>query len=809
MVPISQAQSFGDIHLEGQGNTLTINQIIQIAVAEIKTRDFIPSSPYIGLQPFGENNKDAFFGRDQLVGKLLRLVSQHNLVLLAGASGSGKSSVVRAGLLPQLNARLDQGRFNALTFTPDRDPFQSLRGALNTAAGVPQEDLDGLEARTAESLVTTLTSQRPADVLWLLFIDQFEQIFTRCADAEQREAFILGLTRLAQSSQSEIKIVLAMRADFFDRFGPYPEFGALAQEGIQLALDMQASELRAAIEQPAARHGVVFEEGLVEQIIASIKDRPGTLPLLQYTLDLLWREDKPENDRTLNTNSYLRIGGIEGALKQRADAIYRFAKAKKQIERSPAQREALRQIFLHVVDLTSPGAEAHAVSRRTSLDAFPRAEDRQLISELVDEKLLVSNAPLPDKNGQPSRSATIEVAHEALLSAWPLLKDWIEQAREVIYVRNRLAADARRFVEVTACTPALAADELWVGTRLAQALELRACGDFRTLLGGLCPEEESFLDASEARKARLEREATEQLRREREAAEKNRQLLLDSYIDRGHQLLFDKGDPYAAALWLHRAYKQESQNPILPHLLKTAMQHVDVTRAVLSGHQDRVTSARFSPDGRRIVTASDDNTARIWDGEIGRMLIELRGHENRVISVRFGPNGQRILTASLDRTARLWDPESGFLLATLVGHKHAVVDALFSLDGRRILTFSADPIVSPQQDHSAMIWDAEGQLLGELISPQSSIVLARFSPDGQRIFTLSYDGAVRIWDVESGRVLTEFRCPDGPITSASYSPDGQRIIIGIPTFTSRAQLRNAEDGKLNQAPPQTRNNVKG
>lgn len=335
MPPVLQAQSFGDIRIDGQGNTLTINQIIQISVTEIKTRKPIAASPYRGLRPFDEVNRDFFFGRDRLVALLLQLVATRNLVLVAGASGSGKSSVIRAGLLPQLRARLPQGRFHALVLTPDRDPFLSLRGPLQSV-GVSQSRLQALDARTADSLFQLLTSQRQRDDLWLLFVDQFEQIFTLCAEEAWREAFLAGLTKLAEAPQSEIKIVLAMRADFFDRFGPYPEFAALAQPGIQLVSDMHASELRAAIEQPAAHHGVVFEEGLVEQIIADVKGQPGALPLLQYALDLLWRADNPMDDRTLNIKSYHQIEGIEGALQQRADSLYRYSDVDKQIERPPA-----------------------------------------------------------------------------------------------------------------------------------------------------------------------------------------------------------------------------------------------------------------------------------------------------------------------------------------------------------------------------------------------------------------------------------------------------------------------------------------
>jgi hypothetical protein len=508
MSNVIQAQNFGDIHV-GEQSSLIINQVLQIAVSEIKTRAFRATSPYLGLRLFEAHNKDFFFGRDRLIAELVQRVTQRNLVLVMGASGSGKSSVVRAGLLPFLTEQFQPGCFRSLVMTPDRDPFLSLRAALQ-GARVAQDKLAALDVHTAESVVAVLTGQRPSDERWLLFVDQFEEIFTLCADAAVRKAFLDGLTQLAKLPQIEIKIVLAMRADFLDRLGPHPGLGGLAQQGLQLVLDMESSELRAAIEQPAAKHGVVFEDGLVEQIIGDVKGRAGALPLLQYTLDLLWQSDDPSDDRTLNTTSYHQVGGVEGAVRQRADEIYQFSDRQKQTPRTKEQQEWIRQIFLRVVDLTSQGAGARVVSRRAPLTEFVLNEEQTLIKELVNENLLVTNATR--LGGSSPTNSTVELAHEALLSAWPNLKEWIEQARDVIYVRNRLSVDANKYAEILGRDPSRAEEELWRGSRLGHASELRQRGDFSTVLGGLSPEEESFLSASLERSAQEERKQRRRIR---------------------------------------------------------------------------------------------------------------------------------------------------------------------------------------------------------------------------------------------------------------------------------------------------------
>ena len=292
------------------GDKITTIKTIQISVEAVTQRPLNTTSPYRGLERFDDRDKDLFFGRDQLIKSLLAQLGASNLLLLLGASGSGKSSVVRAGLLPQL-AQLIGARFRYFTFVPDVNPFESLRSALH-AAGFSQtrtrELLDG-KPETPANLIHTL--QHEGDQ-WLFFVDQFEEIFTRCDEA-LRPAFIAALVSIARDSRSSTKLVLAMRADFLDRFGPFPEFATIIEKHLAFVADMHADELGLAIEQPAARHGVVFRQGLVEEIIKGVQGQAGSLPLLQYTLDLLWHEEARADglaERHLNTRAYRELGGV-------------------------------------------------------------------------------------------------------------------------------------------------------------------------------------------------------------------------------------------------------------------------------------------------------------------------------------------------------------------------------------------------------------------------------------------------------------------------------------------------------------------
>lgn len=816
-------QSFGDIRIEGQSNTFIINQVVQISVSEIQLRPLIATSPYLGLRRFEERNKDLFFGRDRWVAELLQLCAEQSLILVAGASGSGKSSVVRAGLLPQLASRLPQGRFRSLVMTPDRDPFASLRAALRSA-GIAQEKIAGLRSGTAESLGTELGALRPRDELWLLVIDQFEELFTLCESAELQREFLGGLTRLAATSQPDLKVVLCMRADFLDRLSPFPEFALYAERGLRLITDLKASELRAAIEQPAARHGVIFEAGLVDQIIADVQGHPGTLPLLQYTLDLLWREDRPEDDRTLNTATYHRLGGVEGALGQRADLLYRYEDVEKQVPRPHKKQEALRRVFLRLADLAGQRSDARVVSRRAPIASFASADERSLIDELVEESLLVS-----------SQGAVIAIAHEALLHAWPLLKSWIDEAREVLYIRNRLSADAARWQTVKSQNPALADEELWSGTRLSSARELRDSGDFQAVLGGLTAEESAFLDVSlsllarreaaeaarreELRRkdeekreqrvrflrlgawifgslflgtsglaiyanrqrvqARLEKDqeqlAKEKAERERARAEQNE---LASYVEEGRQLLVEREQPTDALLWLSRAYSGGSQSPVLRYLLADALRSLNTRRLVFLGHRDAVVQVDISRDGTRIVTASADHTARIWNAQSGALIVELKGHAAALSTALFSPNGQLVLTASHDGSARIWDAQSGRATVTLSGHTDKILAADWSADGSRVVTAG--------DDGTGRVWDVlGGKQLCEYRGHGAAIYSAAFSPDGTRVLTASGDETAQIWLVKSGKLVAKLLGHAAPLWSGAWSPDGRRVVTASGDSTGR------------------------
>ncbi len=391
-------------------------------------------NPYKGLRSFAETDALDFHGRDVLVDDLLRAIGAHPVVAVVGPSGSGKSSVVRAGLIPALRAGgLGSKDWLVTDMFPGSYPFEELEAALmRVAVERPPECIDELISDERGLLRVTKQILPADDSRLLLVIDQFEELFSAVGAEETRRLFLDSLVTIATDERSRMRVVLTMRADFFDRPLEYPEFGDLISAGLVTVSPPTEEGLAQAIAAPARAVGVDLEPGLVGEIIRDVADQPGALPLLQYALTELFNR---RQGNVLTLDAYRSTGGVAGALGRRAEELYEGL--------SPEGKQVARQVFLRLVAVDELSGDTRRRVRQAELKSL--AVDQAALDTVLRQ--FGSFRLLSYDRDPVTRGPTVEVAHEALLREWDRLAGWIDAEREYLLVQRRIGATAREWAD--------------------------------------------------------------------------------------------------------------------------------------------------------------------------------------------------------------------------------------------------------------------------------------------------------------------------------------------------------------------------
>jgi WD40 repeat protein len=726
--------------------------------------------PFKGLASFEAADAPYFFGRERLVAELVARLVGAPLLGVVGPSGSGKSSVVRAGLLPALAGGVLPGSqdWPQVLIRPGEHPVRELRAAI-----------DEVGARR-----------------FVLGVDQFEETFTVCRDETERTRFISELVRASRPEVGAV-VVVALRADFYGRCAAYPALSRLLAANHVLVGAMRHAELQRTIVGPAQRVGLHVEPELVDVLVKDIEDEPGALPLLSTALLELWQR---RDGRRLRLASYEATGGVLKAVARLAeDGFGRL---------DTAQQALARTVLLRLAEVEPEGGVER---RRLPLEELEagRPDVANVIGLLADARLLTVSA------------GTVEFAHEALLREWPRLAAWIEDDRDDLRVHRSLSAGAREWQR-------LGRDEgaLFRGAQLEEARDWADRGD-----PGPTQAERDFLDASLDRERRDQRMRRRNLSiafgalalgllivaaiaivavNERRDAVDQRNIASSRALALQSANTLD-ADPALALTLALRAVDASPTDQAVAALRQGTLAVREL--AVLPADSRTARTAAYSSDGGRVVAGGDDGIVRVWDVATRREVARLAAGHGPVLAARYAPGDQRIALGFEDGTLAVAEGSLDMPRTALQARKAAVQSVAYSGDGERIAAAFADGtvrvlaadgsgseltltghrgpvlgvdinadgsrVVSAGEDGSVRLWNGiDGGLERILHTGATPEADVQFSPDGSRILGVGSDHEVRLWNAKSGAQETQLHGGARELSAAAFSPDGRRFAVG-------------------------------
>jgi WD40 repeat protein len=771
--------------------------------------------PYVGLRPFDVGDSPWFFGRDPDTQRMVEKLRRSPFLAVLGPSGSGKSSAVRAGLVPALAAgRLIAGseRWTIRVLRPSVAPLEVL--AAHVSRLRPDMSVSQIlgDLATDDVALKLLTAGREdaETVVWV--VDQAEELFTLCDSSEQRRAFAANLLH-ASHIGGTARVVFTLRSDFYARFAELKALSARIASNQHVVTDLDSEQFERVVTEPATLAGLSLEAGLVDRIVNDVHDQAGALPLLQHALRELWEHRRGSE---LTHEAYSQIGGVEGALSNRADEVLAALDA-------AGDGVVVRRLM---VELTRLGEGAEYTKQPVVLNeleapAYPLERLHRVAGALADARLVTTDIDdrasgrdddvadreeyVTSASGHgigPATATRVELAHEALIRSWPALQAWLDESRDDLRARQHIRDAARAWQE-----QGRPDDLLYRGTALALARERLS-----DRLSELPKLEAEFLGAS------TDREDTARARARKRRARQLTVLatltvltLVAAIIATGLYLTArsaQRDERESAALALaQQARALASTNPALALAVSAeALERLDSPdtasalqvahlaygqtpghlQHTLGGHTDWVNGVAFNPDGTLVATTSRDGTAKLWDPANGDEIRTLSGHDSEVVGVAFNPDGTLVATTSSDRTARLWDPASGNEITTLTGHVDRVNGVAFNPDGTLVATAS--------RDGTAKLWDpANGDEIRTLSGHDSEVVGVAFNPDGTLVATTSSDRTARLWDPASGNEITTLTGHNSIVVGVAFNPDG--TLVATASRDGTAKLWDPANGE--------------
>jgi WD40 repeat protein len=775
-------------------------------------------NPFPGLRPFETDEAYLYFGRDGQSEEIIRRLARTRFVGVVGTSGSGKSSLVRAGLIPALHGgfMISAGSsWRIALFRPGNNPIRNLAASLShqDLFGNNEQDNDiataVLEAtlrRSALGLIeaTRLAGMEPDETL-LVVVDQFEELF-RFKEAkkdspnqDEAAAFAKLLLEAAHQTDMPIYVVLTMRSDYLGDCSQFRDLPEALNDGQYLVPRMTRAQRREAIEGPVAVGGGEIAPRLVQRLLNDVGDDPDQLPVLQHALMRTWDhwQKNRQGMTAIDLVDYEAIGGLAQALDQHADEAYNGLD-----KRGKKLAEKLFKC------LTEKDADNRKIRRATTLEQIRgvgEAEQQEVV-HVIDRFRKDGHWFLTPPVGEELTGGTlIDISHESLIRKWKRLDRWVEEECASRDQYLRIVEDALDYQKQQ--------DQggLWRDPKLKQALDwLESTSPNQAWATSYSPNFDQavrFLEKSKSRQVAEGAHERKQLAREQERLARDRVRRLLTYgLTVGMMLtvslaifatfqwqqatkqrqhaesqrqatLIAISDSYTnkqldLALLLAVEVNRMSDTGSARSQLLSALQQSPSLIALLHGHTNTVFSVAFSPDDAILASASADGSIRLWDVITRQPLgLPLAGHTDTVFSVAFSPDGTILASASKDQTIRLWDIKTRQPLGVpLAGHTDTVFSVAFSPDGTILVSASKDQMIR--------LWDVKTrQPLGPaLIGHTSEVFSAVFSPEGATLASASRDRTIRLWNVKTHRPIGSPLSGHGDsVMWVTFSPDGTTL----------------------------------
>ncbi|MCC6611963.1 MAG: hypothetical protein IT320_00715 [Anaerolineae bacterium] len=767
----------------------------------------VGDNPYKGLDAFQTEDAHLFFGREAFVDQLLEQLqinrSTHRFLAVVGPSGSGKSSIVRAGLIPAIQSNRLPGSKDwvVATMFPGVNPFFELEAALHTVAQKQQSELLEIFQRDANGLARVSTMILPEGQPLLIIIDQFEELFTLVEHPEIARRFMDLIYAAVTDPRSKVHVIITLRADFLDRPLMYPDISWLIEEQHALVGPLKPDEMERAVLLPAQQANVTIEPAVIAKILAEAHEQPGVLPLLQFALTELF-DNRVVN--TISLKTYEEIGGLRQTLTRQADKVLASLDAD--------QQSIVRQLMLRLITL---GEGTEDVRRRV-----PMAELRSMhvSTEALEYviQFLTANRLLTVDLDPSSRTPAVEVSHEALIREWATLRQWLDESRNDVRMQRLLNIAASEWNRHERDV-----SYLMRGGRLAQ---FRTWQELTTIV--LTQLETEFLTASteeHERQRRLQRVRrnvalavavaaalmmgvlallANSARNQAELAETDARQQAGVLLAAQAESELDNGYYDRAVLLALDAIENYPYSPQAEHALGQA---VSYNRALQQYdlHTQAITSIDWSPDGRRVATSSSDNTVQIWDATSGEQQLRIElplgitGNSfDWGLTVKWLPDGDRLvvlmgdrfLLGSQDYDMAIYDANTGEQIQSdeldnaiePIAGVGSVTSATHYATGQAVAVSANGKLATVGGNNTAIVWDETLRNPALVLEGHSQAVNSvDWSPEETRIATASEDGTVRIWDADTGENIAVLSAGDNPVNQAMWSPDGALIAAAL------------------------------